>query len=247
MQSFLYGATTYFKGLQLIAKHRLWLYFWIPVFISLALAALVLNTAYQLSDEMGHWLVSFYPWEWGKAGVERIAGFMGGASLVVFTLLIFRYIVMGLASPFMSLLSDRLEQKLRPDHPPTPFSWSRMLSDLIRGLRIVFRNITLELTFTILLLLLGLIPIFSPFVPFLLILLQAYYAGFGNFDYTLERRFKVRQSVRFVRRNRMLAMGNGIVFVLVLMTGIGVVFALPLGTAAGVVVCLERQDAEQAN
>lgn len=240
MQSFLYGATTYFKGLQLIAKYRLWLYFWIPVFISLILAFLVLNTAYQLSDEMGGWLVSWYPWEWGRGMVEKIASVMGGVSLVVFTLMIFRYIVMGLASPFMSLLSDRLEQRLYPGKETPPFELGRMLSDLWRGIRVAIRNISLELFFTILLLLLGLIPVFSPFVPFLLILLQAYYAGFGNFDYTLERRFSLRQSVKFVRRNRLLALGNGIVFMLLLMTGIGVLFALPLGTAAGVVVCLER-------
>jgi CysZ protein len=241
MQSFLRGATTYLIGLQLIAKHRLWLYFWMPVFLSLILGFAVLRTAYGLSDDIGGWLVSFYPFEWGSAMVAKIATVMGGVSLVVFTLLIFRYIIMAVAAPFMSLLSEKLEEKLYPDRPQTPFSLSKMMGDLIRGIRIALRNIIRELFLTVLLLFLGIIlPFLSPLVPFLLILLQAYYAGFGNFDFTLERKFGVRASVRFVNQNRLLTIGNGMVFVLLLMTVVGFLFALPLGTAAGAVVTLER-------
>jgi CysZ protein len=241
MQSFLHGATTYLTGLQLIAKHRLWLYFWMPVLLSLVLGLMVLRTAYGLSDDMGGWLVSFYPFEWGSATVAKIAAVMGGVSLVVFTLLIFRYIIMAIAAPFMSLLSEKLEQKIYPDRPQTSFSFGKMLGDLLRGIRIALRNIVRELFLTILLLFLGIIlPFLSPLIPFLIILLQAYYAGFGNFDYTLERRFGVRESVRFVKQNRLLAMGNGVVFVLLLMTVVGFLFALPLGAAAGALVTLEE-------
>ena len=241
MQRFLFGATSYLRGLQVIAKHRLWLYFWIPVLLSLLLGVVVLRTAYGISDDMGGWLMSFYPFEWGRATLETIASVMGGISLVAFTLLIFRYIIMAIASPFMSLMSERLEQKLYPDRPATPFSISKMLSDLVRGVRIALRNIIREIFLTILLLILGIIiPILGPFIPVAIIAVQAYYAGFGNFDFTLERRMNVRESVRFVKANRMLAMGNGIVFVLLLMTVVGFLFALPLGTAAGAVVTLEE-------
>lgn len=241
MQRFLYGATSYLRGLQLVAKHRLWLYFWIPVLLSLVLGFAVLRTAYGVSDDLGGWLISFYPFEWGRATFEKIATVMGGVSLVAFTLLIFRYIIMAIASPFMSLLSERLEQKLYPDRPREPFRISKMLSDLVRGIRIALRNIIREIFITILLLLLGIIiPVLSPVIPILIIAVQAYYAGFGNFDFTLERRMGVRESVRFVKANRMLAIGNGIVFVLLLMTVVGFLFALPLGTAAGAVVTLEE-------
>lgn len=241
MQRFLYGATSYLRGLQLIAKHRLWLYFWIPVLLSLVLGYAVLKTAYGISDDLGGWVISFYPFEWGKATFEKIATVMGGISLVAFTLLIFRYIIMAIASPFMSLLSERLENKLYPDKPREPFSVTKMISDLVRGIRIALRNIIREIFLTVLLLLLGIIiPIISPIIPLLIIAVQAYYAGFGNFDFTLERRMGVRESVRFAKANRMLVIGNGIVFVLLLMTVVGFLFALPLGTAAGAVVTLEE-------
>ncbi|RME96844.1 MAG: coproporphyrinogen III oxidase [Bacteroidetes bacterium] len=241
MQSLLYGVTSYLRGFQLIAKYHLWLYFWIPVLLSLVLGVAVLRTAWAVSDDMGGWLLQWYPWEWGRATIEKISTVLSGVSLVAFTLLIFRYIIMALASPFMSLLSERLEQKLYPDRPPTPWRFSKMWYDLVRGIRIALRNVLREVFFTLLLLLLGLIiPPLSVVVPILIILLQAYYAGFGNFDYTLERRFAVRDSVRFVKAHRLYAVGNGLVFVFLLMTVIGFLFALPLGTAAGTVVVLEK-------
>lgn len=245
MQGFLTGATSYLRGLRLISKHRLWIYFWIPVLLSLVLGFVVLRAAWGISDDLGGWLMSFYPLEWGRSTFEKIATVTGGISLVAFTLLIFRYIIMAVAAPFMSLLSERLEQKMYPDRPTPPFSIGKLLSDLLRGIRIALRNITREIVITLFLLILGIIiPIISPFIPILIILVQAYYAGFGNFDYTLERRMGVRESVRFVKANRTMAIGNGIVFVLLLMTIVGFLFALPLGTAAGAVVTLDKLEGE---
>lgn len=236
------GITDYFRGMQLIAQHRLWLYFWIPVLLSLVIGAAVLSAAWAISDNLGGWLLALYPFDWGREVVGKIATIMSGVSLVVFTLLLFRYIIMAVASPFMSLLSERLEQKLFPDRPAVPFSAVRMLGDLVRGIRIALRNIVRELLLTVFLLLIGvLIPIIGPIVSVLILLLQAYYAGFGNFDFTLERSMNVHQSVRFVRHHRLLALGNGIVFILLLMTVVGFLFALPLGTAAATVSVLERE------
>jgi CysZ protein len=107
-----------------------------------------------------------------------------------------------------------------------------MLKDLIRGLRLAIRNIIRELFFTILLFLVGLIPLFSPFVSIAIFILQAYYAGFGNMDFTLERHFNVKGSVRFVRQHRGIAIGNGAFFLLLLFTGFGFLVALPLGAVA---------------
>jgi CysZ protein len=233
--------TSYLTGLRLIAKHRLWLYFWIPVLLSLLLGAIVLRTAWGVSDDIGGWLIAYYPWEWGAGVVEKIANVLSGVLIVVLTLMVFRYLIMAIASPFMSLLSEKLEARMYPGHPPVTFSIGRFISDLVRGVTIALRNVIRELFFTLIFLLLGvIIPFLAPVAPILILLLQAYYAGFGNMDFTLERHLGVRESVRFVRNNRALAIGNGLVFVLMLMTVVGFLFALPLGTAAAAVVTLDR-------
>ena len=71
-------------------------------------------------------------------------------------------------------------------------------------------------------------------------LIQSYYAGFGNMDFTLERYFGVRDSVKFVRQNWTLALGNGMVFIGALFTCIGFLFVVPLGAAAATSETLKR-------
>jgi CysZ protein len=112
---------------------------------------------------------------------------------------------------------------------------------LWRGIRINLRNLGWELVITIPLLILGLIPVVNFVTTPLAFLVQAYYAGFGNMDYTLERHYKYRESVNFVKKNRGLAIGNGIVFMgCLLIPVIGIIIVLPLSATAASVVTLER-------
>ena len=71
-------------------------------------------------------------------------------------------------------------------------------------------------------------------------MVQAYYAGFGNMDYTLERHFKYRESVKFIRRHRGIAIGNGLVFILFLIIPvIGVILVLPMSVTAASIKTVE--------
>lgn len=237
--SFTVGFTAYFKAFQLISKYRLWSYVFIPMLISVVLGAAIFGTAWNISDNLGDWLISYYPWEWGRGVLEKIAAVFGGLFIGVLGLILFKHLVMALASPFMSPLSERIERELTGG-PKKPGSTGQFINDLIRGLRIALRNIIRELFYTLLLFLLGLIPLFSPFTTVLIFLVQSFYAGFANIDYTLERHLNLRDSVRFVRKNRWMAIGNGLAFVLLLLTGVGFLIALPLGAVAATSETIKR-------
>ncbi len=242
IKHFLNGISAYGQAFQLISKLGLWGYLIIPGLISLLIGGAIGFSAYGFSDNIGDFLTAFYPWERGRSIVDGIATAFGGVLVTGSGLILYKHAVLILSAPFMSPLSEKVENHLQGIDQSIRFSVPQMISDIVRGLQIAMRNIIRELFYLFLLLLLGLLPFFSPFAAIGMFLVQAFYAGFGNIDYTLERHLNVRDSIHFVRANRIFALGNGVVFMGLLAIGIGFLIAPPLGTIAATIETVKRLD-----
>lgn len=232
INNILKGIKAYAGTFELISKLKLWKYFAIPIAISVITALIIGLSAYGLSDNIGRYIANIWPWDWGKETFTSISTFIGAIVVLAIGLILYKHIIMALSAPFMSPVSEKIEAHLtgieRHNHRKTSFK-----EQLWRGIRINIRNLGKELLFTIPLLLLKFIPVVNIFSTVLLFLLQAYYAGFGNMDYTLERHFKYKESVQFVRKYRGIAIGNGIIFILFLFIPvIGVILVLPMSVTA---------------
>ncbi|MEZ4960809.1 MAG: EI24 domain-containing protein [Saprospiraceae bacterium] len=230
------GLANYGAAIRHISRYRMWNYIMLPGILCAGIGIGIFSLAWGLSDNVGDWLDNLWPWDWGRQLVAAVAQLFGGLLVLLAGLLLFKQIIMVLLAPFMSLLSEKVEHQIRGEKAPSiPFSPGRIAADIVRGLKIALRNLIRELLITILLLMVGLIPIFTPFTTALIFLFQAYYAGFGNVDFALERHFGYRDSIRFVHKNRGLALGNGIFFIGMLFSFVGFLFALPLGTVAATI------------
>ena len=232
IKNILSAIKAYAGSFGLILKLKLWKYFIIPVVISLITATIIGFTSYGLSDNIGVFIAKLWIWDWGKETVTTIASFIGAVFVLVIGFLLYKHIVMALSAPFMSPVSEKIETYINRDlthnHRKTSFQ-----EQLIRGVRISLRNLSKEILFTIPLLLLSFIPIIGLFFTVLLFLVQAYYAGFGNMDYTLERHLNYKNSINFVGKNKGYAIGNGIVFMLCLLIPVlGIIIVLPLSVTA---------------
>jgi len=232
IKNILSGISAYAGSFGLISQLKLWKYFIIPIVISVVTATIIGFTAYGLSDNIGAFLAKIWIWDWGKETFTTITSVIGGLFVLVIGFLLYKHIVMALSAPFMSPVSEKIEIHINGDlkhnHRKTSFQ-----EQLIRGIRISLRNIGKELLLTIPLLLLSFIPIIGIFFTALLFLLQAYYVGFGNMDYTLERHFNYKNSINFVGKKRGFAIGNGIVFMMcMLIPVIGIIIVLPLSVTA---------------
>lgn len=226
------GIKAYFGAFGLISKLNLWKYFAIPILISVLIAIIIVTLAYGLSDNLGQFIAKLWIWDWGKETYTTISNVIGGLLIVVIGFILYKHIVMALSAPFMSSVSEKIETHfLGNQHEGqrnTSFS-----QQLWRGIKINLRNLSMEFLWTIPILLLGFIPIIGVVSSVLLFLIQAYYAGFGNMDYTLERHFNYKESIDFVKQQRGIAIGNGIVFMLCLFIPfIGVILVLPLSVTA---------------
>ncbi|MDA9069531.1 EI24 domain-containing protein [Algibacter sp.] len=226
------GIKAYFGAFSLISKLKLWKYFAIPMIISLVTAIAIFGSAYRLSDNIGAFISKIWIWDWGHDTFTSIGNFIGGLIVIVIGLIIFKHIIMALSAPFMSPVSEKIEAHFT-GNPSHSHRDTTFMQQLLRGIRINGRNLIFELLLTIPILLLKFIPVINIFSTILLFMVQAYYAGFGNMDYTLERHFQYKESLQFVRKHRGLAIGNGIVFILFLLIPvIGVILVLPLSVTA---------------
>jgi len=234
------GLQEYTGSIALISKLGLWKYFTIPIIISLIIAALIGVAAYGLADNIGAWVSGFWTWDWGKSTFTLLSTFVSSIIILAIGVILFKHIIMALSAPFMSPVSEKIEAHLTGSSSTTSGKTS-FIGQLLRGIRINGRNLIFELLLTVPILLLKFIPVVNIFSTALLFVLQAYYAGFGNMDYTLERHLSYKESIAFVKKNRRLAIGNGIGFLLLLLVPlVGVILVLPFSVTAASVATVKQ-------
>ncbi len=211
------GLGTYGRAFRIMSEYKLWRHTILPGLISVGVGMGLWYAAFEFgdyqADRLDHLLCENRADTWYCQSLDTVTDIIAGAIALVALFFLFRYVVMIVLSPFLSTLSERVEAALTGQQAPQT-SAADFVNDIIRGIRIALRNIWRELLFTVIITIVGVVLVVAaPLVPILIFLVQAYYAGFGNIDYTLERkRFNVSQSVRFVRRHRLWAVGNGALF-----------------------------------
>lgn len=239
MKNIIKAISAYGSSFSLISKLKLWKYFAIPMLISFVTATLICVSAWGWSDNIGNLIAKAWIWDWGKETFTTISTVLGGLIILILGLILYKHIVMALSAPFMSPVSEKIEQHFNPQAVHVHRDTSNA-QQLWRGVRINVRNLGMELLLTIPILLIGFIPVIGVISTVLLYAVQAYYAGFGNMDYTLERHFRYEDSIKFVKKHRGIAIGNGLVFMLFLFIPIiGIILVLPLSVTSASKVTVE--------
>ncbi len=232
------GCAAYFEAYETISRLKLWKFFAIPMLISLVVFLLIVFVSYAFFDAIVSYIASFWTWDFGKETFNTISRVFSGLLIVLIGFITFKHIVMALSAPFMGPISKKIEDDFRGvvSQVKTTSFWGL----LRRGIKISSRNLFRELLLSIPILLLGFIPVIGLFSAILLFLMQAYFAGFGNMDYTLERYFSYQKSILFVKKNRGVAIGNGLVFMLFLLIPfIGVILVLPFSVTAATIATVK--------
>jgi len=231
LKSIINGLKAYGNSLSLIKQLGLWKYFGIPIVISILTAVIIGFSAWILSDNIGAYISKIWIWETGASIFRTVSDFIGGIAVLAIGLILYKHIILALSAPFMSVVSEKIETHFLGENSSK--SNTSNLGLLWRGIRVNVRNLLLELLLTVPILLIGFIPVIGIISSVLLFLVQAYYAGFGNMDYTLERHLPYKESVRFVRNHKGAAMGNGILFMAMLLIPVlGIILVLPLSVTA---------------
>lgn len=198
---------------NMIVKYRLIKFFLISGLISAIIGFLIFYGSWTFGDNLGNFLAEYYPFERGKKLITNISGWGGRLSLIALGLIVYKYLVLILTSPVFSPLSQSIEEKYLGISERKPFELVTFGKDIIRGLSISLSNIFKELLFTVILLIIGfVIPGAIIITTPLIFIVQAYYAGFGSMDYFMERRYKIKDAKRYVRKHFTIAIATGSIF-----------------------------------
>ena len=232
------GLKAYLEAYEVISRLKLWRFFLIPMLISVLIFLNIVLVSISFSDEIGLYISSFWSWDFGKETINTVSMILGGVILISIGLIVFKHLVMILSAPFMGPISKKIEDDFTGVTSQTQVS--SPLTLMFRSIKISSRNLFRELLLSIPILILGLIPFIGFFSLFLLFLMQAYFAGFGNMDYTLERHFSYQKSIQYVKENKGIAIGNGLVFMLFLLIPfVGIILIIPFSVTSATIATLK--------
>ena len=238
--SFARGIFSYIEALGFIFRAGLSRYFLYSGLIGLGILSVFGGLAFAVIEPAGNLISSWIP----DLGLNYSVG--GWLSFILGSFIflsVFKYLVLIFTAPIMSALSAKVELEIDPYSQR--FEEGSILKEMGRGLRVSIRNIFRELSLTIVLLIVGLIPVLTIVSGPLILLIQSYFAGFGNLDLWAERHFNYRDTLRFMGDNKGMCMGNGIVFIFLLAIPIvGVFLAPPLATIAGTIHAHSQLDSD---
>ncbi len=249
------GFSAHIKALEFIAKHSLWLYFIYPIAIAALLYLVGFVSFFALGGMLGDKVVDWIGLSPDDAGWQ---GFLAGIAHIVistsFKMLMWyilgtymKYIVLIICSPILALLSERVDEIISGN--TYPFNLGQFLSDIMRGILVVFRNLFIETGIMIFCMFISFIPILGWVLSIFTIptkyIFSCYFLGFSMMDYTYERRkMSISQGAAFTRKHKGIAIANGFVFqILLLIPILGMSLAPVISCVAATLAVLEA-DAE---
>lgn len=212
---------SYADAHKFIVKHKLWKWIYIPglIYTILFLAGIYLfwttsNSAIEfvlLKTGVKGWLDRMHD-RWlnfffivGQIILRLI--------LLLFYFSLFKYLFLIIASPVFAFLSEKTDSILNGRE--FPFSFKQLLKDIVRAIKLTFRNMLWQSVYLVSLLIISFIPLFGWITPMVSMLVECYYLGFAMLDYNSERnRMSAQASIAFIGHHKGLAIGNGLVFYL---------------------------------
>jgi CysZ protein len=212
---------SYADAHRFIVKHRLWKWILVTgiIYALLFLASLyffwitskgVIGYALNATG-VTNWLIQFKESFWGFLIV--IITIAVQLILFLFYFSLFKYIFLIVASPLFAYLSEKTAAIM--EGREYPFSFSQLIKDIVRGIKIALRNCLWQTVYSLSILILSFIPVIGLATIGIAFLVECYYLGFSMLDYSCERnKLSTNQSIEFIGKHKGLAVGNGMVFYL---------------------------------
>ena len=215
------GLRGYSKASQLMFRRGFAKYLIFPLLLNVIFLWLGLDFITELSKDAKEFLINWMSLKEGSFwGAEYLGSAVKGivSTLIYFLFLILfvyvgGYLIVILLSPVFSVISEKTEYKINTDTEDFPFNLKQFFKDILRGIRIAIRNMSIETGILIIVFIISFIPVIRFFGTIFMFFISAYFFGFSYMDYTMERyKLNVKGSVKLMRKYKWTAITNGAVF-----------------------------------
>ena len=212
---------SFFEAHNFIIKHKLWKWILIPGIIYALLFITGMYFFWNSSDNAVSWLsrqIGIEGWLQKQRSdllsfIFVMVALMLRLILVFFYFSLFKYLFLIIGSPVFAYLSEKTSSII--EGRDFPFSFSQLVKDSWRGIRLALRNTLWQTVYVFTLLILSLIPLVGWITPLIALFVECYYYGFSMMDYSCERnKLSPSASIDFIGRHKGLAIGNGLMFYL---------------------------------
>ena len=190
---------------------------------------------------------------WGVNFLNSLVGGLVSIIIYILFLIIFLYItgtvIIIILSPVFSAISENTEELITKSDISYPFDFKQLMKDIFRGLRLALRNFIYQTLILILIFAISFIPVIGWFGGFFMFIATSYFFGFSFMDFVNERRKRnLKQSVKYMRKYKWVAMANGSIFALSLaipFCGVSIsAFVAIISVIAGTVSMIEIEKQE---
>ena len=231
------GVSHYAIAFKFINQNRLWSWLVIPCLLNLLAFVVVGYFSWIYTGDLLDYLLIQIGIEgdsWWRAGLQVLISFIVRLIIVMLYLKLFRYIVLIFFAPMLAFISDKIQEI--STGRKKPFTANQFIKDVVRGVMLAVKNLTLEIIVTMCILLFSFVaPILAVAAPFLIYAVESYYFGFAMLDYRNEfMLLSGKESRQLINKHRGLVLGIGAMFNLMLFIPfLGVLLAPVLSVVAG--------------
>lgn len=213
----------YGKAHHFIMQHKLWKWILVPGILYCILFITGSYFVWGYSGDFVEYLFNLLPLKIWIQDLESswvsfffiLLAFSIRIMILLLYFSYYKYLFLILGSPLFAYLSEKTEAIL--ERREFPFSMQQFLKDMGRGITISLRNMLYQTIAVVLLIVLSFIPVVGWITPLFAFFIECYFYGFSMVDYSCERhQMSTRQSIRFIKDHRGIALGNGIVFYLLM-------------------------------
>jgi len=236
MKSVVFTIKSMIEAFEVIGEAKLKRYYLLPGLLNSALIYVLYQVSKLISTGLFGRLESLF-----KLETYESLAFLAIKILVAFVafllyFFVYKALLLMILSPFLSYISEKVESHVTGKK--FDFTMKENLHFIWRGIVISGKSFVKESIATLVFLTLSVLTPINLFTPFFIFMVQCYFIGFSFMDYTLERHdFTPEESTKFLRKNALLAIINGSIFVAILIIPIAGVFLAPLISCVSITLC----------